>query len=140
MCNFYRGSQISFACRQKSIRVHSARRDGNVKMLLFIRECYTVILMKSPISIISSMYFPLYHVENGKFTSSSENHLRIQKPVEVPIQTKTIHLCQNILILSRDPVSLKLEANAYDFLGRIMVRPQERKGVPICKKELCILG
>ncbi len=83
------------------------------------------------------MYFPLYRVEIGKFTSSSENH-GIQSKYRFLVRPKTFNLCKNILILSRDPVSLS--ANAYDFLGRILVRPQERKGVPICKKNSCILG
>jgi hypothetical protein len=44
---------------------------------------YHSVILKSPISIISPICFNLW--ENGKCNSSSEEHLRNQKPIEVLI-------------------------------------------------------
>ncbi len=76
MSNFFPRLSNLFSCRQKSC----TRRCGNFKMSLFIRECYTVILKKSPISIISTTW----KMENGK------NKYRFL------VRPKTINLCQNI--------------------------------------------
>jgi hypothetical protein len=61
-------------------------------LLKQFREHYTVILKKSPISIISPIYFELYSWENGKCNCSSEKHLRNLKTNRDSNRTRISHL------------------------------------------------
>jgi hypothetical protein len=68
------------------------------------------------IIIISPIYFHLNYWEKRECNSSAEE-IEIAKPVEVPIylETKNIHFCQDILILSRNPVPSSCFATKYQY-------------------------
>ncbi len=72
--------RICFVCSQKSIGVYSSW--GHLK---YYWSMLNVVLKKSPISFISPICSQLNRLENGNTDSSSEAHLKVQKPVKVPI-------------------------------------------------------
>ncbi len=82
-----------------------------VKLSKMILELLVVIdLVSHPSYTICPIQFHLSHGENGKYNRSSGNYIKSSKTSRGSCWTycRTIHLCQEILSLSRDPVPLIL--------------------------------